>query len=114
MKEILSVENMRKSDAHTIATKTPSLELMYRAGKAVADSVEWRAPVGIVCGYGNNAGDGYVIALELQKRGLDCTLILLGERFSADQTVSFVFFVAAILIFTFSQLREAGRAATKG
>ena len=84
MKEILSVENMRKSDAHTIATKTPSLDLMYRAGKAVADAVEWRAPVGIVCGYGNNAGDGYVIALELQKRGLDCTLILLGERFSAD------------------------------
>ena len=84
MKEILSVENMRQSDAHMIATKTPSLELMYRAGKAVADSVEWRAPVGILCGYGNNAGDGYVIALELQKRGIDCTLILLGERFSAD------------------------------
>ncbi len=84
MKEILSVENMRKSDAHTIATSVPSLELMYRAGKAVADAAEWRAPVGIVCGYGNNAGDGYVIALELQKRGIDCALILLGERFSAD------------------------------
>lgn len=84
MKEILSVENMRKSDARTIATKVPSLELMYRAGKAVADTVEWRAPVGIVCGYGNNAGDGYVIALELKKRGIDCTLILLGDRFSAD------------------------------
>lgn len=84
MKEILSVENMRKSDAHTIATKTPSLELMYRAGKAVADSVEWHAPVGIVCGYGNNAGDGYVIALELKNRGIDCTLILIGDRFSTD------------------------------
>lgn len=84
MKEILSVENMRKSDAHTIATKVPSLELMYRAGKAVADAVEWRAPVGILCGYGNNAGDGYVIALELKRRGVDCTLLLLGERFSAD------------------------------
>ena len=84
MKEILSVENMRKSDAHTIATEVPSLELMYRAGKAVAEAVEWRAPVGIVCGVGNNAGDGYVIALELQKRGIDCTLLLLEERFSAD------------------------------
>ncbi|MBE6600867.1 MAG: NAD(P)H-hydrate dehydratase [Ruminococcaceae bacterium] len=84
MKEILSVENMRKSDAHTIATKVPSTELMYRAGKAVADSVEWRAPVGIVCGWGNNAGDGYVIALELKKKNIDCTLLLLGERFSAD------------------------------
>lgn len=84
MKEILSVENMRQSDAHTIATKVPSLELMYRAGKAVTDAVEWRAPVGIVCGYGNNAGDGYVIALELKKKNIDCTLLLLGERFSAD------------------------------
>ncbi len=84
MKEILSVENMRQSDAHTIATEVPSLELMYRAGKAVADSVEWRAPVGIVCGVGNNAGDGYVIALELQKRGIECTLLLLEQRFSPD------------------------------
>lgn len=84
MKEILSVENMRASDAHTIATKVPSLELMYRAGKAVADSVEWRAPVGIVCGVGNNAGDGYVIALELRKRGIDCALLLLADRFSPD------------------------------
>lgn len=84
MKEILSVENMRQSDAHTIATEVPSLELMYRAGKAVADSVEWRAPVGIVCGVGNNAGDGYVIALELQKQGIECVLLLLEERFSPD------------------------------
>lgn len=84
MKEILSVENMRQSDARTIATKVPSLELMYRAGKAVTDAVEWRAPVGIVCGYGNNAGDGYVIALELKKKNIDCTLLLLGDRFSAD------------------------------
>ena len=75
---------MRQSDAHTIATEVPSLELMYRAGKAVADSVEWRAPVGIVCGVGNNAGDGYVIALELKKRGIECTLLLLEKRFSPD------------------------------
>ena len=75
---------MRQSDAHTIATEVPSTQLMYRAGKAVADSVEWRAPVGIVCGVGNNAGDGYVIALELQKRGIECTLLLLEERFSPD------------------------------
>ena len=84
MKDILSVDNMRKSDAHTIATSVPSLELMYRAGKAVSDSVEWRAPVGIVCGVGNNAGDGYVIAIELKKRNIDCTLLLLEKRFSPD------------------------------
>ncbi len=84
MKDILSVENMRKSDAYTIAAETPSLELMYRAGKAVSDFADWRAPVGIVCGTGNNAGDGFVIALELKKRHIECTLLLLEERFSAD------------------------------
>ncbi len=84
MKEILSVENMRKSDAHTIATEVPSLELMYRAGLAVTEAVGWLTPVGIVCGVGNNAGDGYVIALELKKRNIDCTLLLLEERFSPD------------------------------
>ncbi len=84
MKEILSVENMRKSDAYTIAHSVPSLELMHRAGLAVADAVGWSAPVGILCGSGNNAGDGYVIALELTKRDINCTVILLAERFSAD------------------------------
>ncbi len=84
MKEILSVDNMRNSDAYTIANEVPSRELMYRAGKAVADYVDWRAPVGIVCGSGNNAGDGYVIALELKKRDINCSLIILEDRFSAD------------------------------
>lgn len=84
MQEILSVDNMRRSDASTIATKLTSLELMYRAGKAVADTIEWREPVGILCGVGNNAGDGYVIALELSSRGIECTLLLLADRFSAD------------------------------
>lgn len=40
--------------------------------------------------------------------------LLMGERFSADQVASLVFFVAAILIFTFSQVREAGKVKTKG
>ncbi len=96
MTEILSVENMRKSDSHTIASGTPSLELMYRAGKAVADSVEWRAPVGIICGTGNNAGDGYVIALELQRQNINCAILLLEDKFSEDGR------------YYFNKCREAG------
>ncbi|MGM9642458.1 MAG: NAD(P)H-hydrate dehydratase [Eubacteriales bacterium] len=84
MKEILSVKNMRMSDARTIAAEVSGKELMYRAGRAVAEAVRWRKPVGIVCGSGNNAGDGYVIALELQKCDINCTLILLENKFSAD------------------------------
>ena len=84
MVDILSVENMRKSDAATIEGGVPGKELMYRAGKAIYEAVEWKAPVGIVCGVGNNAGDGYVLAELLREAGIECTLILLEDRFSED------------------------------
>ena len=84
MIEILSVENMRKSDAHTIETVTSGRELMMRAGRAVFENVEWKPPVAIVCGTGNNAGDGYVIAALLYDAGIPCTLVLLEEKFSED------------------------------
>ena len=85
MIEILSVENMRKSDANTIESGIPGRELMFKAGKAVFESVkEWKSPVAVICGTGNNAGDGYVIADFLTKAGLDCTVFLSEERFSAD------------------------------
>ena len=84
MKDILSVETMRRSDAATISGGISGKELMYRAGKALYESVEWKAPVGIVCGVGNNAGDGYVLADLLAKAGTECFLILLEDRFSED------------------------------
>ena len=58
MKNILSVENMRKSDAATIVAGTPGRTLMMRAARGVFESVSWKGRVGIVCGSGNNAGDG--------------------------------------------------------
>ena len=84
MIKILSVENMRKSDACTIANSTSGKELMLRAGKGVFESVVWKAPVAIVCGSGNNAGDGYVIAKLLHDSGITCTVILLSDKFSED------------------------------
>ena len=70
--------------AATISGGISGKELMYRAGKAIYESVEWKAPVGIVCGVGNNAGDGYVLADLLAKAGTECTFILLEDRFSED------------------------------
>ena len=84
MIKILSVDNMRRSDAFTIANCTSSKELMFRAGKGVFDSVSWKAPVAIICGSGNNAGDGYVIAKLLKDSDIQCEIILLSERFSED------------------------------
>ena len=75
---------MRRSDAAEIADHTPSLELMRRAGEAVFRSYPWRGRVAIVCGVGNNAGDGYVLATYLKKAEISCRLLLTEERFSAD------------------------------
>lgn len=82
MINVLSVENMRKSDAYTIENIVSGKELMFRAGKGVYESVEWREPVAIVCGKGNNAGDGYVVAKLLRDSHISCTVFLIDEVFS--------------------------------
>ena len=84
MQNVISVDNMRKSDKYTIDNITPSKELMLRAGKAVYNSVKWSGKAGIICGTGNNGGDGYVLALEMAKNNLDCEIILVKDKFSPD------------------------------
>ncbi len=96
MLHILSVENMRKSDAATIAGGIPGRELMLRAGKGIYAAASWKPPVAVVCGSGNNAGDGYVIASLLQEDGIECEIILLSEKFSEDGA------------YYFQKCREAG------
>ena len=84
VKTVVDVKTMRESDAATIAAGTSGRELMYRAGVGVCQSYPWQGPVAIVCGSGNNAGDGYVLATLLHKLQIPCTLFLLAERFSRD------------------------------
>ena len=88
MIKVLSVDNMRKSDAHTIESGISGKELMYRAGvgvvKAIQDRTQIKGPVAIVCGSGNNAGDGYVIAKLLYTQDLPCTIFRLSEKTSED------------------------------
>ena len=80
----VSTEVMRASDKWTIENLVPSRELMARAGKAIFDSCEWNAPVGIICGKGNNAGDGFVVAGLLADQGIDCEIVLLYEDSFSD------------------------------
>lgn len=84
MIRVLSVENMRKSDARTIENGVPGRELMYRAGRGVFEAVRWKPPVAVVCGSGNNAGDGYVVAKLLHDAGIPCEVIRLSEKCSED------------------------------
>ncbi|HEY2774194.1 MAG TPA: NAD(P)H-hydrate dehydratase [Candidatus Binatia bacterium] len=81
---VLSREAMRDLDAATIASGTPSLELMERAGAAIAAALEdrelhavelpERPRLLVVAGRGNNGGDGFVVARLLAGRGWQCTV----------------------------------------
>jgi len=73
---------MRESDAATIASGVSGTELMARAAKAIFEAAHWREPVAIVCGIGNNAGDGFAVAELMAKAGIVCTLFLLSEKMS--------------------------------
>ena len=74
---------MRKSDAATIASKTSGAELMLRAARGVFIVCK-ESPFAIVCGTGNNAGDGFALATLLKEAGKDVTVFLVKEKFSKD------------------------------
>ena len=84
MQDLLSVGEMRMSDAIAISSFVPGMELMRRAGEGIFRAVEWRPPVAVICGTGNNAGDGYVTAMMLQEAGVPCELFLQEEKFTPD------------------------------
>ena len=84
MQTILTVQSMRESDARAIAGGIPGRELMGRAGRAIFEAVEWRSPVAVVCGKGNNGGDGYALACLLAEAGIGCTLLVQSEPVTPD------------------------------
>lgn len=82
MSELLDPGEMAIADRTTIAQGTPGITLMDRAGAAVADVVARRpltSRVLVLCGPGNNGGDGFVAARILAQRGFRVRLALLGS-----------------------------------
>ena len=85
MRQVITVETMRESDAHTIADYVPSRELMARAAQGVFQAVpNWTGSVGILTGSGNNGGDGYALACILAQRQIPCRVYRVSEKFSED------------------------------
>ena len=84
MIDCISVENVRLSDAQTIANWVPSLELMGRAAEGVYRAADWNGKTAIVVGSGNNGGDGYALACILKRQGYECEIFTVSSRLSAD------------------------------
>jgi len=89
MTELLTAAQMRAVEAAAIASgEVTGLELMERAGQGVVDAiVDWRPELGegahravVLCGPGNNGGDGFVVARLLHERGWQVEVFLFGDQ----------------------------------
>jgi len=80
---LLTPQEMGEADRLTVSGGVAGIALMEAAGRAVADAVARRwpvQPIAVLCGPGNNGGDGFVAARILAERGWPVCLSLLGER----------------------------------
>jgi hydroxyethylthiazole kinase-like uncharacterized protein yjeF len=82
MRPILTTEAMRAAEQAAIDSGISVQTLMERAGVALAEAALRFAgplPALILCGPGNNGGDGYVAARHLEERGIKIRVAALGE-----------------------------------
>ncbi len=90
---VLTPEEMHTADARTIAAGTPEAVLMQRAGRAVAWRVRqvlggtYGRRVVVVCGKGNNGGDGKITGAALSEWGVRVDVVNIAELSRIDVEV---------------------------
>ncbi len=89
----MPVREFRRLDLNSEELGVPVATLMARAGKALADAVQPHAtagggPVVLVCGKGNNGGDGFAAASILLRRGIECLVVLVEPADAVRGSVS--------------------------
>ena len=81
MRPVVTAAEMRALDRATIVDiGIPAIALMETAGRAVAAAAAGAQSVAVVCGPGNNGGDGFVAARVLRDAGVDAIVYLAAER----------------------------------
>ncbi len=83
--KILNAEQMRNVDRRTTERfGVPSIVLMENAALAVVDAISDHYPdadrVAIICGLGQNGGDGFAVARHLENRGVVPVVLVIGDR----------------------------------
>jgi NAD(P)H-hydrate epimerase len=83
---VLNTQQMREADRQTIdEIGLPAVVLMENAGRQAVAAMEAAfddlssSRVGVLCGRGNNGGDGFVVARTLSQRGIEAVVYLLGS-----------------------------------
>ena len=83
---VLNAAQMREADRRTVDDiGIPSLVLMENAGRQTVAAIEAMysdladRQVAVLCGRGNNGGDGFVVARTLAQRGVDVSVFLIGR-----------------------------------
>ena len=85
MKPLLSPSEMAAADAAAVSEGTPVEALMDRAGRALAREVlrvsgrRYGLRVALVCGKGNNGGDGFAAARSLLREGASARCLVVGD-----------------------------------
>ncbi len=78
LSQVLTAAQMQRAEEILMQGDDTVDSLMERAGAGAADWI-WRLaagrPVSVLCGPGNNGGDGYVIARKLSRRGIDVSVV---------------------------------------
>lgn len=87
---VLTVDNMRKLEEAAVAGGLPYLRLMENAGSAAARVIRSSLAlngrrVTVLCGRGNNGGDGFVIARKLLEEGARVTVVLMSGAPATEQ-----------------------------
>jgi ADP-dependent NAD(P)H-hydrate dehydratase / NAD(P)H-hydrate epimerase len=90
---LLTVEEMYRADTTAVVAGVPSLSLMEAAGRAIAREIRrrWRPrPMAVLCGPGNNGGDGFVVARVLAGEGwpVRVALLVAPEALRGDAAVN--------------------------
>jgi hydroxyethylthiazole kinase-like uncharacterized protein yjeF len=91
---LLDAEQQRAADGWAIDSGEPGIRLMERAGAGIVAALSERAPHGrvcVVCGKGNNGGDGLVAARRLRELGREVDVLMLvpGDQLEGDARANF-------------------------